>query len=140
MSRNLLKYLGGFLLCVVVNAIVNGLGSDFGVFNVHPQTHIPLPAYQTSLMSIWYSLVVIMLYWAWSLYVLPLLIFHVSARYLETYDYSSYIVLSTLIWFSCGLVMGMITGSTTLVLSYSIIGAVYGLYYRRWLFDQAETE
>jgi hypothetical protein len=140
MSRSILKYVGGFLLCILANAVVDGLASELGVFKVNPQTHIPLPTSQTPLMSIWYCLVVIILYGAWSLYVPVLLIFHVSAKYLKSCDYGSFIVLSTLIWSFCGLIFGLIPKFSSLVLSYSVVGAAYGYYYRAWLFDQPETE
>lgn len=139
MNRALLKYVGGFLLCILMNAVVNGLASDVYQIRENPLTHIPLPTYQVYLNSILYSLVFIVLYGAWGLYVLPLLIFHISARYLESYDYSPFIVLSTITWSVCGLAISVVSSSSSVVLAYSFVGAAYGLYYRIWLLDQVGT-
>lgn len=123
MGRDLLRYIGGFSLCILVNAVVIGLSSD----DHHPE-------------SIWYALVVIVLYGAWGLYILPLLIFHVVAKYLKTYDYSSYIVLSILVWGLFGLFLNLLFGSSDVILSYLFIGLAYGFYYRIKLFDEAKAQ
>lgn len=123
MVRDLWKYVGGFVLCIVVHAVVSGLRSE----HHHPE-------------SMLYALIMIVFYGAWGLYVFPLFAFHISAKYLETYDYGSYVVLSTLVWVLYGLLIDLLVGSSESTVSYLFIGLAYGFYYRIKLFDETDTQ
>ena len=140
MDHSILRYIGGFLLCMVVIAIVSGLFAPGNHVMDNTQAYIVSPTYKAYLNSIWYAFMMIILSGGWGLYILPLLTFHVSAKYMKTYNYGAYIVLSTIVWVLYGLIVSLLINTSGLVLSYLSIGIFYGFYYRNRLFDEATTQ
>jgi hypothetical protein len=147
------KYVVIILTCLLVNALIWGLGFDS--FQVLAQRvggiNVPIPTLWVKIRAVWAAFVYIVLLGYWLAYVLPAITVHLLASYFKKRKYSQdLIVFSVFVWALAGVGLGSLSGNPTnegwltwllishwpLVTTYAIIGLVYGSMYWYWYIDQ----
>lgn len=147
------KYLVIVLTCLLVNALIWGLGFDS--FQVSTQRvggiNVPIPTLLVKVRAVWAAFVYIVLLGYWLAYVIPAVTVHLLAPYFRKRKYSqNLIAFSVFVWAITGIALGSLSGNpidegwlTWLLVShwfvittYAIIGLVYGSMYWYWYINQ----